>query len=95
MTVGVLILELYFPEGGSLKEKRQHLRSIKDKLRSRFNVSVSEVDYQELWQRASLAVALVGSDARYIQGSMAKILNFVEDHWSEFLLSFSEELLTL
>ncbi len=95
MTVGILILELYFPENGSLKEKRHHLRSIKDRLRNKFNVSVSEVDNQELWQRSSLAIAVVGSDTRHIQSSISNILNFVENNWPEFLLSFSQELLTL
>ncbi len=95
MTVGVLVLELYFPEGGSLKEKRHHVRSIKDRLRGKFNVSVSEVAHQELWQRSAIAVVMVGSDARQVQSSISKVLNFVELNWSEFLLNFSQELLSL
>ena len=55
MVLGILRVELFLPENGSLKEKRHLIRSIKDKVRSSLNVSVAEVDHHDLWQRASLA----------------------------------------
>jgi uncharacterized protein len=55
--VGILTIELHFPESGSLKGKRKHLKSAKAQLRGRFGVSVAEVDHHDLWQRSTLAVA--------------------------------------
>ena len=78
MTVGILRLTLFIPESGSLKEKRRVLRSIKDRLRAQFNVSVAEVDHQNLWQKTEVAVALVASDREYADKVLQKILNRVE-----------------
>ena len=61
-SVGVMILELRLDESHSLKDKRHFVKSLKDRLRSRFNVSVAEIDYQDLWQRGLIAVATVSSD---------------------------------
>lgn len=55
--VAILTVELHFPEAGSLKAKRQHLRSAKASLRNRFGASVAEVDHHDLWQRAALTIA--------------------------------------
>lgn len=78
MTVGILRLTLFIPESGSLKGKRRVLRSIKDRLRAQFNVSVAEVDHQNLWQKTEVAVALVASDREYADKVLQKILNKVE-----------------
>jgi uncharacterized protein YlxP (DUF503 family) len=61
--VAILTVELHFPEAGSLKGKRQHLRSAKDNLRNRFAASVAEVDHHDLWQRATLLVACAARSA--------------------------------
>jgi uncharacterized protein len=55
--VAILTVELHFPEAGSLKAKRHHLRSAKDTLKGRFGASVAEVDHHDLWQRSTLTVA--------------------------------------
>jgi hypothetical protein len=55
--VGILTVELHFPENGSLKGKRRYVKSAKAQLRERFGASVAEVDHHELWQRAGLTVA--------------------------------------
>ena len=78
VTVGVLRLTLFIPESGSLKGKRRVLRSLKDRLRSQFNVSVAEVDYQDLWQKAEVAVALVSSDREHADKVLQTILGKVE-----------------
>ncbi len=78
MVIGVLKLELYFPESGSLKSKRQILKRIKDRTHSRFNVSISEVDNGDLWQRATLGVAVVSKDQRYANGVLSRIADNVE-----------------
>ena len=61
--VAILTVELHFPEAGSLKAKRHHLRSARDQLRSRFGAAVAEVDHHDLWQRTTLTVACVARDA--------------------------------
>ena len=58
--VAVLVIDLHFPEAGSLKSKRKQLASIKAQLHGRLGVAVAEVDHQDLWQRARLTAALTG-----------------------------------
>jgi uncharacterized protein len=60
--IGVLTLEIRVENSRSLKEKRHVVKSLKDRLRHKFNVSVAEIDYQDLWQRALVAAATVSSD---------------------------------
>ena len=67
MVVGLLTLQIHLPYARSLKDKRRVLRSLKDKLRGHFNVSVAEVDHQDLWQRATLGVVSVSPDAARIE----------------------------
>lgn len=64
MVVSVIAWELHLSGCTSLKEKRAVLRSLKDRLRNRHNVSVAETDHQDTWQRAELCVAVVSSDRR-------------------------------
>jgi uncharacterized protein YlxP (DUF503 family) len=65
--VGVMILELRMDEAHSLKDKRHYVKSLKDRLRTRFNVSVSEIDYQDLWQRGLIAVATVSAEQSHAE----------------------------
>jgi uncharacterized protein len=60
--VGILAVELHFPESGSLKGKRRHVKSAKAQLQNRFGASVAEVAHHELWQRAGLTVACVARE---------------------------------
>lgn len=62
MVVGLLTLEIHLPYAHSLKDKRQALRKLKDRLRGRFNVAVAELDHQELWQRGTLGVVSLSND---------------------------------
>ena len=57
--VGILSVELHFPEAGSLKGKRKHVKSAKSQLQQRFGAAVAEVDHHDLWQRARLTIACV------------------------------------
>jgi uncharacterized protein len=65
--IAVLTLELQIEHSHSLKEKRQVVKSLKDRLRQRFNVSVAEIDGMESWQRSVVAVAAVSSDRQYAE----------------------------
>jgi uncharacterized protein len=65
--VGILSVELHFPEAGSLKGKRRFVKSAKAQLQQRFGASVAEVDHHELWQRARLTVACVARGHRELE----------------------------
>ena len=76
MPIGLLTLEIHIPEARSLKDKRQVIRSLKDRLRGQFNVAVAELDHQELWQRALIGVVSLSGDAKHLEQSLQAI--FVE-----------------
>jgi uncharacterized protein YlxP (DUF503 family) len=62
--VGIISIELHFPEAGSLKGKRKHVKSAKAQLQNRFGASVAEVDHHELWQRSRLTLSCVAREHR-------------------------------
>lgn len=72
--IGVLTLELRLENSHSLKDKRHVVKSLKDRLRNKFNVAVAEIDYQDLWQRAAVAAVTVSSD----HGHAERVLQSVE-----------------
>ena len=78
MLVGVLQVELHIPESGSLKSKRFVLNSLKARLRNKFNVSVAQVDEDERWQRATLGIAMVANERRFLESASNQILNYIE-----------------
>lgn len=78
MLVGLYQIELFIPDSGSLKSKRFVLKSLKDKIRAKFNVSVAEVEDNELWQRAVLGIAMVSNERKFIDQVMTQIFNLVE-----------------
>ena len=65
--VCILEIHLHFPENGSLKGKRKELLSLKAQLQRRFGASVAETEHQDLWQRSTLSVALVGRDVHSVE----------------------------
>lgn len=79
MQVVVCRVTLHLAENHSLKGKRQVLQALTARLRNRFNVSVAEVDSQNLWQKATLGLAVVAPDGAQAQRSMEQILRFIED----------------
>jgi len=79
MFIGALQIELHIPESGSLKEKRMVISSLKQRLHNKFNISVAEIDHQDLWQRSLLGVAMVAGDKKFIKKSLDTILNFVDE----------------
>ncbi len=73
MPIAFLTLELRIEGAQSLKDKRQVLRSLKDKLRNGFNVAVAELDANDLWQRATVGVVSISSSQDYLQGLMQNV----------------------
>jgi uncharacterized protein YlxP (DUF503 family) len=77
--VGLCTVELFIPESQSLKDKRQVLLSLKDRLREKFNLSVAEVDGQDLWQKAVLGIACVANEGRYVNQVCDQALNLIRN----------------
>ena len=77
MRVGTLEVRLGLPGVNSLKEKRQIIRSLKDRLRNRFNIAVAEVDDQNVWRSARVGVVTVANNGRFVDSSLSKILDFI------------------
>jgi uncharacterized protein YlxP (DUF503 family) len=71
--ISLQTIELMIPWAQSLKDKRSAVRGLKDRLRSRFNASVVEVDYQDKWQRATIAVCIVDHDKRRLESSRSRV----------------------
>ena len=72
-TIGVLTLELRLDESHSLKDKRQVVKGLKDRLRHRYNVAVAEIDYQDLWQRSVVAAVTVSGDRTHAESVLQSV----------------------
>ena len=84
-------MDLHLPQSNSLKAKRYILQGLKTRLRNNFNVSVAEVDHHDLWQRATLGIAVVANEGRFADRVLSQVINFIErdgqvrliDYWTE------------
>ena len=77
MVVGLLTIELFIPGAQSLKEKRMVVRRIKDRVK-KFNIAVSEVEHQDLWQRAGIAVVTVATDEATAHRELTAVVDEIE-----------------
>jgi uncharacterized protein YlxP (DUF503 family) len=91
--LGVLQFSLLIRGSRSLKDKRRVVRSVKDRFRSRYNISIAEVDDQELINKATLALAMAGSDSDHVRSVLLKILEQVRLNHQAELLDHSLEIL--
>lgn len=78
VVVGLCTIELFLGDSQSLKDKRQILSSLKDRLRQKFNLSVAEIDAQDLWQKGVLALACVANDGRYVNQVLDQAQNLIK-----------------
>ena len=76
--VGILSVELHFPQAGSLKGKRKHVKSAKAQLQNRFGAAVAEVDHHDLWQRARLTVACVARDHGEVEKLLEEAVRYLD-----------------
>lgn len=96
MNVGVCRIDLRLPENHTLKEKRRVLKSIITRVRSKFNVSIAEVDDQELWQLATLGVCYVSNDKRYTNEVLSKVVGSIANGRFDIeILDYEIEILTI
>ena len=93
MVVGVCTIELYLPDGHSLKSKRQILSSLKSRLNNKFNISIAEVGEQDLWQKSTLGIACVANEARYVNAVLDQVLNVIRSYPTLELVQSRIELL--
>ncbi len=77
MVIGLLSVELHIPWAQSLKDKRMVLRRVKDRLQ-KFNVAVSEVEHQDVWQRAGLGVVAISTTAERVERELAAAADEIE-----------------
>jgi uncharacterized protein YlxP (DUF503 family) len=79
MHIGICTLHLRLSESRSLKEKRRVVKSIKDRVRDKFNVSIAEIGTLDKWQWATLGVACVSNDARFANSVLSNIVDFINN----------------
>ena len=91
MIVMSCLAQLYIGDSRSLKDKRQVINSLKERIHNQFNASVAEVDDQELWQRSSLGVAVVSSAVQHCDQILSKVVNFIGADHRVQLLDFHTE----
>jgi uncharacterized protein YlxP (DUF503 family) len=92
--VGILSIELHFPEAASLKGKRKFVKSAKAQLQNRFGASVAEVDHHDLWQRTRLTVACVARDQGEVEKLLDEAVRYLNGQEFE-LVAAERELVTL
>ena len=94
MTIGLLTFEIHLPHSRSLKDKRQVIRSVKDRLRARHNVAISELeDGADLWQRASIAVVSIASRRDVLEHLFETIVREIEGQIPGHLIETGREFL--
>jgi len=79
MHIGVCMLKFRLPENGSLKGKRQVLKSIIERVKNRYNVSIAEVDDHDSWKLMSLGITCVSNSAPHANEVLSKVVNFIQN----------------
>ena len=88
MHIGVLVIEIMIFSSNSLKEKRFVLKSIKDRLKNKFNVSVAEIDFQDKWQRSKLGIAAISNQHKHLEHSLQQVFQFLDRADSYEIVSY-------
>lgn len=77
MLIGIMEIEIYIYESNSLKEKRRVIKSLIERLRSRFNISISEIDDLDIWNKSTIGLSVVSNSSELINKSLSQIFNFI------------------
>lgn len=91
MIAAKITFEIFLNGVSNLKEKRKIINSLKDTLRNNFNISISEVDYEDLWQRSKFLIGIVGKDLTSLDKKIQKIFNFLKEKNEFELIDFKKE----
>ncbi len=92
MTIGTLEIVLLIRESHSLKSRRRVVKSLVDRIRSRFNVSVADIGDQSVWQKVVIGVAVVANDGRYVNQVLSKVLDLVSSDLRAEIIDQSMEI---
>ena len=96
MNVGICKLQFRLPENLSLKGKRRVLKSITTQVSNKFNVSVAEIDDQDIWQLATLGVCCVSNDKRHANEVLSKVVSFITNNRFDIeMLDYEIEILSV
>jgi len=93
MAIGLLTLELHISEAQSLKDKRQVLRKLKDRLRGQFNVAVAELEGHDVWQRAVIGIVTLSNEEGHVEESLQHVLTEADRILGPVLIGHAVELL--
>jgi len=93
MFIGSAKIELHIPQSSSLKDKRHIVKGVKDRLHNKFNVSVAEVDHNDLWQRALLGVAVVTNETKFAQQVLSQVVEQIHRENGVEIIDYSIEVL--
>lgn len=93
MIVGILRVELYIDEANTLKDKRRVLKSIIDRIKNKFNVSIAEVDRQDTWQRATMGIACISNETTHVQSTLSNVTKFISSLGTAEVLSIETEII--
>lgn len=93
MTIGVLKLDILIRGARSLKDKRRVVKSLKDRIRHRFNTSVAEVDFLDEWRRARLAICVVSRESRFANTQLNEIARFASSDSTAEIANIDIEML--
>ncbi len=91
MIAAKITFEIFLNGVNSLKEKRRIINSLKDSLKNNFNISISEIDYEDLWQRSKFLIGIVGKDLTSMEKKIQKIFNFLKEKNDFELIDFKKE----
>ncbi|ACK42488.1 MULTISPECIES: DUF503 domain-containing protein [Dictyoglomus] len=93
MLIGVCRVIISIPDSFSLKEKRKVKRSIVDRVRAKFNVSIAEVDSQEIWNELVLGISMVSTESKHIYEVMSEIIKLIEEQKEAELIDYEIDIL--
>jgi len=93
LIIGVMSVELHLGDANSLKEKRRVLKSLIERIKNRFNVSVAEVAQQDLWQRSTIGISIVSSDQAFVHKVFAAVIKFIEAQGTVLITNYQTEIL--
>ncbi len=84
--LGTLTVRLHLPACSSLKEKRGRLKPLIARLHRQFNLSVAEMDFQDTWQEAVIACAMIGNERRHLESALQGVAQWIEGNWPDGML---------
>lgn len=94
LRIGVLQFTIEIPHAASLKDKRRVVKSMKDRIRRNFNVSIAEIDDLDEWTVATLGAVMAGTDVAYVNGALDKLINALENERDAILIDNQIEIIS-